>query len=306
MPFQICSSRLFLTYPECNVPKQELYDYLNEKFNPEEIIVAEEKHQNGHPHLHAYLKLRETYRTRDPRFADYANYHGNYQGCRSAKNVARYVTKGDDYISNVDVATLLGQPGAQKKILGAKLIAGESLVKIVEDAPQLLFGYKRLKEDLETYLRDKLEQDSECDLPDEVPNPWGLRLPVDTDNKKCHFWFWSARPNKGKTTGVILPLVRDYRAVVIDPKATYHEVRKTTKIICIDEIKRGAIDYAKLNRWCDGFGKFRVFMLGDIELNQKPLIVVCSNFSIDEVFPFRNDLVHARFIEYDVSNLDFI
>ena len=107
MTFQICSKNLFLTYAECPVPKEELYDFLNEKFQPLNLCVAKELHKNGNAHLHAFVGLEDQYRTRDPRFADFQGYHGNYQGCRSAKNVLKYCTKEDDYKANFDVALAL-------------------------------------------------------------------------------------------------------------------------------------------------------------------------------------------------------
>lgn len=306
MNFQICSKRLFLTYPECPITKERALEVLQAKIPTiDKYVIASEKHQNGNDHLHCYLELTEQLRSRDSRFADIEGYHGNYQGCRSTKNVAKYVTKEDNFIANFDIGDVLTKSTTEKKVLAKRIIEGESLLQIVQEQPQLLFGYKRLKEDVETWRADFQSEQRDCDLPDEIPNPWGLRLQVETDIKKCHYWFYSTRPNKGKTTGVILPLVRDFNAVVIDPKSTYHEIRKTTKVICLDEIKKGDLKYNELNRWCDGFGKFRVFFGGNIELIAKPLIIICSNFSIDEVFPFKNELIHARFNEVDVSDLSF-
>lgn len=58
-----------------------------------------------------------------------------------------------------------------------------------------------------------------------------------------------------------------------------------------------------LNTLCDGFYKFRIFLGGEITLSEKPLVVICSNFSILEVFPYMSTLVYARFNEIDVSDL---
>lgn len=112
-----------------------------------EYVVAHELHANGDHHLHMYIKLEKGVDTRDPHFADIGGYHGNYQGCRSAKNVLVYCTKAEDYISNIDVANIVAKTNTKKKI-GVRLLAREPLARVVEDCPELIFGYKRLKLDV--------------------------------------------------------------------------------------------------------------------------------------------------------------
>lgn len=302
MTYQINSKTLFLTYPECNVSKERALEKFQEIFQDiEEYAIAQEKHKNGHYHLHCYIKLKSQFRSRNSRFADIDGYHGNYQGCRSSKNVLKYCTKEDDFISNFDVGERTNKSKSKKEILGKRILEGEDLDEIVQEHPELIFGYKRLKEDIEEYKTSRESKNDELELPNEVPNGWNKTFTVDTDNKKCHYWFYSTIPNKGKTTSVILPLIRDHSAVLFDPQATYHDVKTNTKIIVLDELKKGSIKYDVLNQICDGTKKFRVFMKGYISLKEKPLVVVCSNFSIDEVFPFKNELVHARFNEYLVD-----
>lgn len=302
MTFQINSKTLFLTYPECNVSKERALEIFQTIFKDiESYAIAQEKHKNGHDHLHCYIKLKTQFRSRNPRFADLDGHHGNYQGCRSSKGVLKYCTKEDDFISNLDVGELLGKSKTKKEILGKRIIEGEDLDEIVKEHPELIFGYKRLREDIEEYKVSTNRKTRELEIPNEVPNPWNKTFLVDTDNKKCHYWFYSTIPNKGKTTGVILPLIRTHSAVLFDPQATYHEITEDTKCIVLDEVKKGSIKYDVLNQICDGTKKFRIFMKGYISLQEKPLVVICSNFSIDEVFPFKNELVHARFNEYIVD-----
>lgn len=315
MPFQINSKKLFLTYSDEELlTKQDVFDQLHELlevFGIEEMLVAEELHQNGVPHFHAYIALKETLRTRSKSFADLVrpdgtNKHGNYQGCRSAKNVLKYCTKEDNFVATFDVGQLLGNGKSRAKIFGERIIQGEDFLEIMQDFPENIKGYTRLRQDVQEFLKDMEDRRNPCALPDEIPNPWGQRFFVETDNKKCHFWFYSHEPNKGKTTGVICPLVRDHSACLFNPKSTYHEIRKTTTVICLDEFSKGQMKAQQLNTLCDGFFKFRIFMGGEIMLNSKPIVIICSNFSIDEVFPYMNELVHARFYEIDVSNFDLV
>lgn len=311
MPYQLNSSKLFLTYSQSGVTTQELYDFLEAKFNPEEILVAQELHETGDIHHHAYLSLKEPVRTRDCRFADYTRsdgsiLHGKYEGCRSPKNVVKYCTKEEYYRANFDVSAFIGKRKSAAEILGQRILDGEDLLEIVQALPQHLKGYKSLKADIEEFKEDRRRRDSPLDLPDEIPNPWGKRFFVDTDRKKCHFWFYSSGPNKGKTLGVVLPLVRHHGAALIKPKSTYHTIKQDTKVVVFDEFSQGQMKAESLNCICDGLYRFRVFMRGEIILDDKPVVVVCSNYSILEVFPYRNELVYARFNEYNVSEYDFV
>lgn len=305
--FQINSSKLFFTYSEVNdTTKEDVYNFLQERFEPKEILVAHELHKNGHDHYHAYLSFDQPLRTCNSRFADYTRpdgvvFHGNYQGCRSPKNVVIYCTKEDNYLANFDITPLLGKTGSMASILGKRILEGEDLLEICKEFPQHIKGYKRLKEDIQEFKEDQRLRDHPIDLPAEVPNSWNQRFMVDTDNKKCHYWFYSNEPNKGKTTGTILPLIRDHHAALFAPKAQYQELSVDTKVICIDEFSPGQLKAEQLNQMCDGLWKYRVIYRGNIQLNEKPLIVVCSNYSINQVFPIKYDLVKARFNEYDVS-----
>lgn len=301
MNFQIHSKNLFLTYAECPIDKQIAFDFLTDLLKPTRLLVAREKHQNGNYHLHAYCSFETAFRTRNPRFADMQGHHGNYQGCRSPKNVLKYCTKEDDYLANFDLDEIMPKASG-RSLLGKRVLDGEDLWKIVEEMPQHVFGYKRLKEDIQEFRRDKQESTIELEIPGEVPNPWGFNLYPDTDLKKCHYWFYSTVPNKGKTTGVINPLIRDHHAVMYHPKATYHHVREKTRVIVLDEVITGTIKARDLNEICDGNAQFRVFMGGEIKLKEKALVVICSNFSIDTVFPIMKEFVHARFNEFCVDN----
>lgn len=109
---------------------------------------------NNSKHIHIYLKLKNRIDTRDPRFADVLGFHGNYQGCRSARNVARYCAKGDNYIANFDVAGYLQGINKKRKI-GQFLISKEkTLMEVVEEFPEMLMGYKKLKLDIAAYELD--------------------------------------------------------------------------------------------------------------------------------------------------------
>lgn len=122
--YRVRSQKLFLTYPQCNATKERLYEFLLEEsgWAPQEVLVAHELHKNGDNHLHAFVDFGQD-RAKEftaPNFADFDGYHGNYQGCRSAKNVLKYCTKGDDYVANFDVNAILTSGKNAKAVVGKR------------------------------------------------------------------------------------------------------------------------------------------------------------------------------------------
>lgn len=105
-------------------------------------------------HIHIYVKLKNRIDVSDCRFADVLGFHGNYQGCRSAKNVARYCAKEGDYVSNFDVSGYT--QGVNKKRTVAQYLVdrSRSLAEVVKEFPEMIFDYKKLKLNLAAYDMD--------------------------------------------------------------------------------------------------------------------------------------------------------
>lgn len=120
--FQLRAKRLFLTYPQCPIPKDValglLADLLSDRWTDtapngmRSYIVAEEKHEDGNQHLHCFLEFEGNFSTRNPRFFDLTEeetgtvYHPNTQAARSMKRVAKYVTKEGNYLTNLPLKEL--------------------------------------------------------------------------------------------------------------------------------------------------------------------------------------------------------
>ena len=95
-----------------------------------------EAHSDGTPHLHAFVVLDVRLRTSNAKFADLTSSagiaHGNYQVAKNYMFVIKYVTKGKDFIEhNMDVKNELAAREGKTKLLGQRLLAGESLVTMV-------------------------------------------------------------------------------------------------------------------------------------------------------------------------------
>lgn len=97
MPFRFAAKSVFLTYSQCNASREELLSFLKTIRNtdPTYIIVAQELHDDGNPHLHAVVHWDTRFESRNERIFDYAGFHANIQSPRSTKNCIRYCKKED-------------------------------------------------------------------------------------------------------------------------------------------------------------------------------------------------------------------
>lgn len=303
--YRIHSGKLFLTYPQCPIPKEDAISiifYIFTEENIDEYIIAEEEHKNGDKHLHVYLKLKVQNTYTNPSFADlsYNNewYHGNYQGCRSEKNVIKYCSKEENYLSNFDVGARIQKKNSHKRVLADALINKKiNLVQAVQEEPELLFGYKKLKADLFEYFKD--EQDRREAFPDWIPNPWGKVMSSKISQKRRHYWIFSRQPNKGKTFLFAKPLERKYRCLVQSGDFSYWNVSGQEETIILDEYNNASLKYYILNCMADGTFAYRVFMGGLVRLHD-PLIIILSNQCINDLYPNMNLLLHERFIEIEL------
>jgi len=162
--FRLRGKHLFLTYAQCPIVPDAVLAQLKDRVRPLEItkyLVSQEKHKDGKDHIHAYLLLNKAIDTTDEHKLDLVQpddagmdviYHGNYQVCRSPEACWRYVGKDGIYITNMEK-----KPAAMNKALIAKSIIDnrQTLSELLEDHPQLLFGYKKLKLDIIEMQNDK-------------------------------------------------------------------------------------------------------------------------------------------------------
>lgn len=84
----------FLTYPKCPIKKEDALTILETNFPNQtikEYIVAEEEHEDGEPHLHAFIKFDKKIKFTQ-RF-DLLEYHGHYEPAKCWKAVEKYCKK---------------------------------------------------------------------------------------------------------------------------------------------------------------------------------------------------------------------
>ena len=144
----------FLTYPQCPVAKEDMLDALKAKMELKEWIVAEEKHEDGSPHLHCFLKLTRKFywnAKKEPAFWDVDGYHPHVETARCWKAVEAYCKKDGDYITNIDIAAAKSKKAAHNRALlamDAKEAVDQGEISLLA-LPQFLKAkraYENLKE----------------------------------------------------------------------------------------------------------------------------------------------------------------
>lgn len=108
MSVRIQSKRLFLTYSQCTLSKQTLYDHLLLLSYPiEKLLVAEETHEDGGTHFHAIVIFKSKPNIRNASYFDVRDFHPKWEILRSLADAIKYTTKEDATpLSNFDYKSL--------------------------------------------------------------------------------------------------------------------------------------------------------------------------------------------------------
>lgn len=303
MPFAIRSKNVFLTFPQCPAPKEHLLRHMQTLLRPVHYVVAHELHADGSDHLHAYFELPTVLRTSSAKYFDFYHdnvlYHGNYQGCRSVNAVKAYVAKGDDFLTDLPLSKLRPKPSI-KKLVAQQLLAGQTLENVLEEFPEIVFDYGRLRTNLALLALDRQKWEP---LPGFLPNPWGLLLPSDRPEKRRHYWIWSSEPNAGKTTKFAMPL---RLSAVLQTQYLWWNVTPGCPAVILDDYNGGVgsiLSFQALNQLCDNTFQFRLFMGGAKALTNRYIVIVLSNKHIRDIYPNAYPLLEARFIDIEVKPL---
>lgn len=293
--FRLDSKSLFLTYPQCPLPKEVARDLLISKGKAiRGGCVGAELHQDGSPHLHAYLQLEKRYDCRDSSFWDLQGYHGNYQSARKPLDALNYVRKDKDFIEwgDLDVEGKVHAALGHTRYLGKRLIEGEPLHTLTEEYPELLFKYRDIKAGLAAYRQDCAPVLPRC--VGFLPNTFGLCLPL-LSSKQRHYWFWSDTPNRGKTT-FLASIASQYPSFWYSWAEKYQAPHQDSQFVLIDEYSVGHLTVTQLNMMCDGTYQYPVKGSSSVQLIS-PILLVCGNRNPLEIYDSKyHELLKARFI----------
>ena len=141
--FRIQSKSWFLTYPKLDKSKEEALALLKNKLAGKPyvgMVVCRELHEDGSPHIHAFVLLKDLFNCQNERFWDLDGHHGEYQKARDITAVAKYIKKDGDYIEDgvIDWKEKLDAKKAHRKYLGELMIKeGTTLKDLLHEDPSL-------------------------------------------------------------------------------------------------------------------------------------------------------------------------
>lgn len=287
--FRLNTATFFLTYPQCPIQKEWVRDWLLNKLDVQDYVVAHEKHQNGDDHLHIYVKTLTKHNFLDPKCLDILFdgefYHGNYQGCRSAKNVLKYCTKDEDYVSNMDIASLLNKTSLRKQV-AVKIHQGVPLEQLYQEHPEIIYDYKKIKQNVQEIALDSY---------------------VPVERVVTCKWMWGAT-GTGKTRRSIAEFGGDYKKIYMKANNKWWDGYFRQPYVLLDELDRAQNKWIHnfLKRWCDRYPCLLEIKGGTVYNQYTHFFVTCQH-SIDEFFtddqgklviPQQDvDAVKRRFIE---------
>lgn len=305
--FFLQSKEFSLTYPQCDISRDEFTAAFQLAFAPDLAYFAREQHKDGHYHMHVFASWKRPLVVRSMRYFDVAPggvsvpgsggdvasprvYHPNIQRCKSSKNWIRYIAKGKDH----DVPP-------QSHDVGGDGGVGELASFNPSDHP--LGSRSRLYQDL-LWTARFVQQASLREI------SWPVRLVTDKTTylmeqpsaalKRRHWWI-VAEPNAGKTKWIN----KTFRGTKIYcprmGKYPYEGYAGESLIIYDD---RSGVSFAEFSDVCNTwdiphpiYGEVR-YVTADWPLSKTRNVIVLSNHTVEESMPAEDHLrMKKRFIQ---------
>ena len=160
---------VMLTYTHTDNPKitkQEIGEYFRDHFNAKVVVVCEELHKDGSPHLHVLVEWEEKFNSHSVDIFDFKGKHPNIgrmenKNKNTRGNALTYMMKYDKnlWTHGIDINNWKYTSNNHKKYIAQDLIDEKvTLPEVVEANPSILFDYNRIKTNLNSYKLDTDEK----------------------------------------------------------------------------------------------------------------------------------------------------
>ena len=306
--FRLTAKNLYLTWPQNKCPPEIALENAVKYFKSNDIkfiVVGQEEHKDGNPHLHMVVSLNKKRNVTKPGSLDViAGGHGEYQSARDLNKCVLYCIKEDNWLvyglSKEEILDSTLPKTMQDKV--AKMVErGKTDKEIFDLHPG---AFLRMQRQI-TSLRQKVQVWTH--LKQVAMNPLQMRYlrglkstPSGTaiykwiklrlyrrrpmKLKDPHLWI-KGESNLGKTT-LWTWLDKHLKIYEIPLDENFYDFFPTSHWDCavIDEFK-GQKTIQWLNRWLDGSRMtLRVKGAQALKTNMIPTIIL-SNFSPEECYP---------------------
>jgi len=187
--------KFFLTYSQCDKTPEELFVHLSTIAAIHKYLIAQELHQDGGKHLHAYIDFVEKQDFKNCRWADFDGYHPNDRGkVRDEFACAKYCGKDGNFITN------FYKINPWSKAADPETTVDEAMEILRKERPEKFLLYRdQLYKNLKSQKKRKIEM--KC--PDIQLRVWQkavLELLKQEPADRTVIWIYSEFSNMGKTT----------------------------------------------------------------------------------------------------------
>lgn len=248
--------QFFLTYPQCGMSKERALEEFKKLGPLKEWIIAEEDHKDGTPHLHAYLVLEKKLNTTNANYFDLGEYHGNYQTVKNKYAVMKYCNKEGRTLSSIDISEKIKAKDGHKAYIGQQLIDGMDVTDVVIANPELLFEYKKLKENVTQFRLDTTKQ---------------------ADELRVNFWIYGA-PGIGKSQWA----KRNFPGAYKKASNKWWDGYTGEHHVIMEDVDTNVLGHY-LKIWGDNYAISGEVKGGTIPLKYKQMVVT-SNYKISELW----------------------
>lgn len=311
MPFRMRAIDWFLTYSQCVAEIDDVLKYFKNKFENRisYICIGSEKHKDGNSHIHVQVQFHKLYDCTCQRAFDFTQ-HPNITMTKDSLLVNNYVKKEGVYFEcGVFLPLKVLKEKKQKIKLSNAVLLTADLKELIDSDQISLFSLASITNARKIY--QTMSEKIGVDLPAFLPTPWNECLPLAIHfgigtlrHKQRNYWLYSSMVNKGKTT-FLKSLAAIYRTYKYNMAETFQNVQAGTQLIYWDEYAKGnSLKTTTMNEIADGDFAFIRKGLSPIILDN-PILVVCSNYSIDAVYPNDFDKIGARFKEICLDTFTF-
>ncbi|AGI42768.1 replication protein [Vigna yellow mosaic virus] len=171
--FRIQARNIFLTYPQCDINKDDALQMLQSLswsvVKPTYIRVSREEHADGFPHLHCLIQLSGKPSIKDARFFDITHprrstrFHPNIQAAKDSNAVKNYITKEGDYCESgqykVSGATKSNKDDVYHNAINAGSVKEALDIIRVGDPKTFIVNYHNVRTNIERLFQ-------------KAPEPW--------------------------------------------------------------------------------------------------------------------------------------
>lgn len=260
--FYMSQRTFFLTYPHCDLEKIQVFNWFMIKYKPKILIVSKETHLDGSFHIHVWIQYDKKLTIRNCNYFDINEYHCNITKIKKTQYATieyalEYLTKEDKEPLKFG-CDIVNDKKTRNKIC-KKIIEGKKIYEIINEYPQELYNYDRLRKNINLYNIDKNKINKIIE-------------------RKC---FWIFGPSGiGKSY-----LIRNiFNNIYEKSNNIWWDGYNSEDIVLIDDFDTTCIKLSYyLKIWGDNY-RFNGEIKGGIIQPNYTKLIITSNYSIDYLF----------------------